>query len=111
MVFTAGEGAGASGSFFFFSHDNKFLIKTMTKSEMDKFLDMLDDYIFHFKKTSNKSLIARIYGIFTVKTNQFSSLRIMLMQNTNLYKKKTEKLVTFDLKGSIIGRKASIHYA
>lgn len=29
MVFRAGEGAGASGSFFFFSYDNRFLIKTL----------------------------------------------------------------------------------
>lgn len=29
MVFKAGEGAGMSGSFFFFSYDNKFLIKTL----------------------------------------------------------------------------------
>jgi len=29
-VFAAGEGAGRSGSFFFFSHDRKFIIKTMT---------------------------------------------------------------------------------
>lgn len=30
MVFKAGEGAGRSGSFFFFSHDRKWIIKTMT---------------------------------------------------------------------------------
>jgi hypothetical protein len=29
-VFMAGEGAGRSGSFFFFSHDNRFIIKTLT---------------------------------------------------------------------------------
>ena len=29
MIFKAGEGAGASGSFFFFSYDNKFIIKTL----------------------------------------------------------------------------------
>jgi len=34
MVFKAGEGAGRSGSFFFFSHDRKFIIKTMTKEEL-----------------------------------------------------------------------------
>ena len=28
-VFKAGQGAGESGSFFFFSHDNKLLVKTM----------------------------------------------------------------------------------
>ena len=31
QVFKAGEGAGRSGSFFFFSHDRKFIIKTMSK--------------------------------------------------------------------------------
>jgi len=29
----AGEGLGKSGSFFFFSHDNRFLIKTMTMGD------------------------------------------------------------------------------
>jgi len=29
MIFKAGEGAGSSGSFFFFSHDNRFIIKTL----------------------------------------------------------------------------------
>lgn len=28
-IFKAGEGAGMSGSFFFFSSDNRFLIKTL----------------------------------------------------------------------------------
>ncbi len=35
-VFKAGEGAGSSGSFFFFSHDNKFIIKTISNDEMKK---------------------------------------------------------------------------
>ena len=30
MVFKAGECAGRSGSFFFFSHDQKYIIKTLT---------------------------------------------------------------------------------
>jgi len=41
MVFKAGEGAGRSGSFFFFSHDRKFIIKTMTKLELNLFLEKL----------------------------------------------------------------------
>lgn len=28
-IFKAGEGTGKSGSFFFFSHDDRFLIKTL----------------------------------------------------------------------------------
>lgn len=32
-VFKAGEASGASGSFFFFSHDKAFIIKTITDEE------------------------------------------------------------------------------
>jgi hypothetical protein len=49
MVFKAGEGAGASGSFFFFSHDNRFLIKTLQSEEKHKMLAMLDDYVNYIK--------------------------------------------------------------
>ena len=48
MVFKAGQGAGLSGSFFFFSHDDKFLIKTINKREKELLLNMLDDLISHF---------------------------------------------------------------
>ena len=41
MVFEAGAGAGRSGSFFFFSHDRKFIIKTMTPSELKLFMRIL----------------------------------------------------------------------
>jgi 1-phosphatidylinositol-4-phosphate 5-kinase len=79
MVFRAGEGAGKSGSFFFFSNDNRFLIKTLKGREKKILIDFLDDYIDHIEKTNNKSLLARIYGIFTVKTNYFDPLDIIVM--------------------------------
>lgn len=79
MVFKAGEGAGASGSFFFFSHDNRFLIKTMSSAERIKMLKMVDAYVYHIDQSRNKSLLARIYGIFEVKTNYFDSVNIMIM--------------------------------
>ena len=82
MVFKAGQGAGASGSFFFFSHDGKFLIKTLAGFEKILLLDMLDDYIRHIRSTDNKSLLARIYGVFTIKNNYFADLDVIVMQNT-----------------------------
>jgi 1-phosphatidylinositol-4-phosphate 5-kinase len=45
MVFKAGQGAGQSGSFFFFSSDNKYIIKTLRGNEKDVMLRLLDDYI------------------------------------------------------------------
>lgn len=105
MVFKAGEGAGQSGSFFFFSHDNRFLIKTLRGNEKRIMLDMLDDYIDHIFKTSNKSLLARIYGIFTIKTDYFDPLDIILMQNTSQLRNKSNDKLIFDMKGSTINRK------
>lgn len=48
MVFKSGEGAGRSGSFFFFSYDRKFIIKTMTKIELDLYLRKLPEFCEHF---------------------------------------------------------------
>ena len=82
MVFKAGQGAGLSGSFFFFSYDSRFLIKTVNAKELKIILNMLDNLVGHFRDTKNKSLLARIYGVFTIKTDYFDDLNIMIMQNT-----------------------------
>jgi 1-phosphatidylinositol-4-phosphate 5-kinase len=44
-VFKAKESAGKSGSFFFFSYDKKFLIKTMNNNELRVFKEALPDYV------------------------------------------------------------------
>lgn len=77
-VFKAGEGAGASGSFFFFSHDNRFIIKTLQGEERKLLIDMLDDLIIHID-SHRGSLLARVYGIFTIKTRIFSPLDVIVM--------------------------------
>ena len=68
QVFKAGEGAGRSGSFFFFSHDRKFIIKTMTSKELKVILKLLPRLCRHFKRNPN-SLITKIFGVFTVKSD------------------------------------------
>jgi len=45
QVFKAKESAGKSGSFFFFSYDRRFLIKTMNNSELEVFINCLPDYV------------------------------------------------------------------
>ena len=47
-VFKAGEGSGQSGSFFFFSRDKRFIIKTLRGTEKKRLLDMLEPMILHF---------------------------------------------------------------
>ena len=46
---------------------------------MKVLLNMLDDLIAHYKKSDNNSLIARIYGVFTIKTNVFKSVDVIVM--------------------------------
>lgn len=60
------EGEGKSGSFFFFSHDGKFLIKTMTSSELNTFLgDFVVSYHEHMMNNPD-TILAKIYGVYTV---------------------------------------------
>jgi hypothetical protein len=65
-IFQAGESQGKSGSFFFFSHDKRFILKTLLKNERKTLLDMLDEYIDHIVQSENRSMLARIYGLYTI---------------------------------------------
>ena len=101
QLFKAKESAGKSGSFMFSSADKRFLIKTMNKSEQRVLVKALPRYLDHLRK-NRKTLIARIYGIYTVKMEDISQVHILLMGN--LFEHVSEKISEFDLKGSIINR-------
>lgn len=68
MVFKAGTGAGRSGSFFFFSHDKKFIIKTVSKNELNIMLELIPEYANHFMSNPD-SLLAKCLGLFTIKSS------------------------------------------
>jgi hypothetical protein len=103
MVFKAGEGAGRSGSFFFFSHDQRYIVKTISMSELKLLMRMLPSYEEHLKDNPD-SLLCKIFGIFTVKTENFSEVHIMLMENTMRLKNQSKLKYIFDLKGSSVDR-------
>ena len=46
-IFKSGEGMGKSGSFFFFSHDDRFLIKTMTIDDFNAWMKLFPYYYGH----------------------------------------------------------------
>ena len=54
----------------------------MRENEKRNMLNMLDDLIKHYQNTKNKSLLARIYGIFTIKTSVFAPVDFIIMENT-----------------------------
>ena len=81
MVFKAGEGSGKSGSFFFFSYDKKYIIKTMTEGDLSTFLKIFKDYTFHLLDNPH-SILARIYGVYTVKMENIEPVHVVLMGST-----------------------------
>ena len=75
----------------------------MKKSEVVTMLKILPAYIEHHRKNPN-SLLAKIFGVFTVKKKGFNKQHIMLMENTRQLQKKENEMFVYDLKGSSHGR-------
>lgn len=59
-----GPDGGKGGEFFYFSDDNKIIVKTMTDTELNTFKMKLRNFIQHFIENP-ESLISKIYGIYT----------------------------------------------
>jgi 1-phosphatidylinositol-4-phosphate 5-kinase len=57
--------SGKSGSFFFYTRDNRFIIKTMFTKELHEMMLNIEKYFEHLSK-NERSLMGRIYGIFQV---------------------------------------------
>ena len=106
MVFKAGEGQGKSGSFFFFSHDRRFIIKTMNEEEYKTFQGIFHNY-YKYLMRHKDSLLARIFGVFTVTKEKLQPVHLILMDNTvTLQGKKLQYM--FDLKGSLANREQKV---
>ena len=104
QVFKAGEGAGRSGSFFFLSHDHKFMIKTIRKGELQLLLQMMPSLARHYKENPD-SLIVKTFGAFTVKTDSVCEVHLVLMEYALQLKNPDGLQYIFDLKGSLVDRK------
>ena len=97
------ESKGKSGSFFFYSHDRKFIIKTISSDERKTLLDIFHDY-FNYIKEHKTTLITKIYGVYTLVIKNASSVNIILMQNLfGCSPIHIQRM--FDLKGSTVQRK------
>lgn len=66
-------------------------------------LKILPNYIDHLRRTPN-SLIAKIFGIFTIEKDGFGKVHVMLMENTLQYYDSNKVKCIFDLKGSKLSR-------
>jgi len=93
--------SGKSGSVFFLSHDDRFIIKTMRKEEMKLLLAALPKYAAHVMANPD-TLLVRFYGVHRVKPRHGAKVRFVVMNN--IFRTDLEIHRKYDLKGSTIGR-------
>lgn len=92
---------GKSGSIFYLSQDERFLIKTLRKSELKVLLKMLRNY-FNYVGTHENTLITKFFGVHQITLKRGRKVRFVVMGNmfcTELHIHRR-----YDLKGSSQGR-------
>lgn len=72
---------GRSANPIIFTHDKKFLLKTISKEEKNIFVKMLPEY--HRRMRDTKSYLCRIYGVFRIKVGDKQDTHIIIMKNMN----------------------------
>jgi 1-phosphatidylinositol-4-phosphate 5-kinase len=98
---------GKSGSFFYFSRDYKYIIKTIHHAEHKLLRKILPEYYKHVEQNPN-TLISQFYGLHRVKMAYGRKIHFVVMNN--LFPPHRDIHSTFDLKGSMIGREMSEDY-
>jgi 1-phosphatidylinositol-4-phosphate 5-kinase len=92
--------AGKSGSFFYYSYDNKFVLKTISTQEFEFFKSILEKYYFHILENKN-TLIQRFYGLHTII---FNDIKMHFVIMNNVFNTKIKINFKYDLKGSSYSR-------
>ncbi|KAJ1435008.1 Phosphatidylinositol-4-phosphate 5-kinase, core [Sesbania bispinosa] len=92
---------GKSGSIFYLSKDDRFVIKTLTKSELKVLLNMLPKY-YRYVGDHENTLITKFFGLHRITLRGGQKVRFVVMGNmfcTELHIHRR-----YDLKGSSQGR-------
>lgn len=92
---------GKSGSFFYFSRDYKYIIKTIHHAEHKLLRKILREYYAHIEHNPD-TLISQFFGLHRVKMPYGRKIHFVIMNN--LFPPHRDIHQTFDLKGSTVGR-------
>ncbi|KAF7840183.1 phosphatidylinositol 4-phosphate 5-kinase 1-like [Senna tora] len=101
MVFREMSSPGKSGSFFYLTQDDRFIIKTVKKSEVKVLIRMLPSYFQHVYQYKN-TMVTKFLGVHCVKPVGGQKTRFIVMGNVFCSEYRIHK--RFDLKGSSHGR-------
>uniref|UniRef100_M1BKJ7 1-phosphatidylinositol-4-phosphate 5-kinase n=2 Tax=Solanum TaxID=4107 RepID=M1BKJ7_SOLTU len=94
---------GKSGSFFYLTNDDKYMIKTLKKAEVKVLLGMLPAYYNHVRAFEN-TLVTKFFGLHCVKLTGPAQKKVRFVIMGNLFCTEYAIHRRFDLKGSSHGR-------
>lgn len=92
---------GKSGSFFYYSRDYRFIIKTIHHSEHRLLRKVLKQYYGHIVRNPN-TLVSQFYGLHRVRLPFGRKIHFVVMNN--VFPALYEIHERYDLKGSLLGR-------
>uniref|UniRef100_A0A671WZ31 Phosphatidylinositol-4-phosphate 5-kinase, type I, alpha, b n=1 Tax=Sparus aurata TaxID=8175 RepID=A0A671WZ31_SPAAU len=94
---------GASGSLFYVSSDDEFIIKTVQHKEAEFLQKLLPGYFMNINQ-NKRTLLPKFYGLYCVQAGG-KNIRICVMNN--LLPRIVPMHIKYDLKGSTYKRRAS----
>ncbi|GAB0204441.1 phosphatidylinositol 4-phosphate 5-kinase type-1 beta [Grus japonensis] len=94
---------GASGSLFFVTSDDEFIIKTVQHKEAEFLQKLLPGYYMNLNQNP-RTLLPKFYGLYCVQSGGIN-IRIVVMNN--VLPRALKMHFTYDLKGSTYKRRAS----
>ncbi|XP_043993498.1 phosphatidylinositol 4-phosphate 5-kinase type-1 alpha-like isoform X2 [Gambusia affinis] len=95
--------SGASGSLFYLSSDDEFIVKTVQHKEAEFLQKLLPGYFMNLNQ-NKRTLLPKFYGLYCVQAAG-KNIRIVVMNN--LLPSSVRMHLKFDLKGSTYKRRAS----
>ncbi|KAG9276550.1 phosphatidylinositol 4-phosphate 5-kinase type-1 alpha-like [Astyanax mexicanus] len=95
--------SGASGSIFYVSSDDEFIIKTVQHKEAEFLQKLLPGYFMNLNQ-NKRTLLPKFYGLYCVQSGG-KNIRIVVMNN--LLPRSVPMHLKYDLKGSTYKRRAS----
>jgi len=94
-----------SGQFFFFSHNQRFMVKTLSKTEAKLLRKIMPQYYSYIRKHPH-SLLTKFFGMHRVKPHRRKHINFVIMSSVFYSPQNLEIHEQYDLKGSTKGRKA-----
>ncbi|EGR32427.1 phosphatidylinositol-4-phosphate 5-kinase family protein, putative, partial [Ichthyophthirius multifiliis] len=104
--FTQLTSTGKSGSFFYYTADGKFTLKTINRTEFNHLKQILKNYYEHLQNNKN-TLIIKFFGLHKIKLRMKKSMNeqiVCFVIMGNVFHTRKYINEKFDLKGSKYGR-------